>query len=228
MKIHLKRAATDRLSLCNIWPGENWVLCVGDGCEHLRQHWRLASAHRAAAGNLFEKSKRQAPMSRNHGGARNSAPRHAPNGRASWTSAISSNSTSALMRICCGEHSRMRKSTPVNLAATRKEVSCTPLGRATLLHMCIDYGELEIAQRLLDRGMDVNVRAATDADGFGGHTPIFSTVDPSHTRCVRSTRHPNLTGTTLLRCCSIAEPTSTRAPRFALESTVTSSTSITT
>jgi hypothetical protein len=42
--------------------------------------------------------------------------------------------------------------------------------------MCIDYGELEIAQWLLDRGMDVNVRAATDTDGFGGHTPIFSAV----------------------------------------------------
>ena len=52
----------------------------------------------------------------------------------------------------------------------------TPLDGATLLHMCIDYGELEIFQWLLDRGMDVNVRAAADADGFGGHTPIFSAV----------------------------------------------------
>jgi len=42
--------------------------------------------------------------------------------------------------------------------------------------MCIDYGEMEIAQWLLDRGMDANVRAATDADGFGGHTLL----DPNH------------------------------------------------
>jgi ankyrin repeat protein len=52
----------------------------------------------------------------------------------------------------------------------------TPLDGATLLHMCIDYGELEIATWLLDRGMDANVRAAIDADGFGGHTPLFSAV----------------------------------------------------
>jgi hypothetical protein len=26
LKIHLKRTTTDRLSLCNIWPGERWVL----------------------------------------------------------------------------------------------------------------------------------------------------------------------------------------------------------
>ena len=52
----------------------------------------------------------------------------------------------------------------------------TPLGGATLLHMCCDYDELEIAKWLIARGADVNARAAVDADGFGGHTPLFSTV----------------------------------------------------
>jgi len=52
----------------------------------------------------------------------------------------------------------------------------TPLAGATLLHMCIDYGELEIARWLLDRGMDVDAPAAVDADGFGGHTALFATV----------------------------------------------------
>lgn len=52
----------------------------------------------------------------------------------------------------------------------------TPLAGATLLHMAIDYDEIEIARWLLDRGMDPNVRAAVDADGFGGHTPLFSAV----------------------------------------------------
>ena len=52
----------------------------------------------------------------------------------------------------------------------------TPLEGATLLHMCVDYDELEIARWLLDRGMDVDARAAVDADGFGGHTALFSTV----------------------------------------------------
>jgi hypothetical protein len=52
----------------------------------------------------------------------------------------------------------------------------TPLGGSTLLHMCVEFDELEIARWLLDRGMDVNIRAAIGRDGFGGHTPLFNTV----------------------------------------------------
>ena len=52
----------------------------------------------------------------------------------------------------------------------------TPLAGATLLHMCVDYDELEIARWLLERGMDVDAKAAVDADGFGGHTALFATV----------------------------------------------------
>jgi hypothetical protein len=52
----------------------------------------------------------------------------------------------------------------------------TPLDGTTLLHMCVDYDEMEIAQWLLARGADVNARAAVDADGFGGHTALFATV----------------------------------------------------
>ena len=52
----------------------------------------------------------------------------------------------------------------------------TPLAGATLLHMCMDYNEAEIAGWLLDRGMDVDVKAVVDADGFGGHTALFATV----------------------------------------------------
>jgi hypothetical protein len=52
----------------------------------------------------------------------------------------------------------------------------TPLKGTTLLHMCVDYEEMEIALWLLEQGMDVNVKAAVDADGFGGHTALFATV----------------------------------------------------
>jgi hypothetical protein len=51
-----------------------------------------------------------------------------------------------------------------------------PLGGATLLHMAVDYQELEVVRWLLDRGTDPNVRADVDADGFGGHTAIFNGV----------------------------------------------------
>ncbi|HET9702744.1 MAG TPA: hypothetical protein VFP85_01840 [Vicinamibacterales bacterium] len=44
-------------------------------------------------------------------------------------------------------------------------------GRSDLLET-----HLARAAWLLDRGMDPNVPSATDADGFGGYTAIFSTV----------------------------------------------------
>lgn len=49
----------------------------------------------------------------------------------------------------------------------------TPLAGGTLLHLCVDYDEFEIARWLIERGADVNARAAVDADGFGGHTALF-------------------------------------------------------
>lgn len=52
----------------------------------------------------------------------------------------------------------------------------TPLKGTTLLHMCVDYDELEIGRWLLERGLDPDARAAVDADGFGGHTALFATV----------------------------------------------------
>ena len=52
----------------------------------------------------------------------------------------------------------------------------TPLTGTTLLHLCADYDEIEIAHWLLERGMDPNTKAAVDAEGFGGHTALFATV----------------------------------------------------
>lgn len=52
----------------------------------------------------------------------------------------------------------------------------TPLAGATLLHMCVDFDEIEIARWLIEHGADVNAKAEIDADGFGGHTPLFGCV----------------------------------------------------
>ena len=52
----------------------------------------------------------------------------------------------------------------------------TPLKGTTLLHLCADYDEFEIAKWLIAKGADVNARAALDAEGFGGHTALFGTV----------------------------------------------------
>jgi hypothetical protein len=52
----------------------------------------------------------------------------------------------------------------------------TPLKGTTLLHLCADYDELKFAHWLLEKGMDVDAKAAVDKDGFGGHTALFATV----------------------------------------------------
>ena len=52
----------------------------------------------------------------------------------------------------------------------------TPVHGTTLLHIAAYFDEVEIAQWLLDRGMDPNVRGAVDADGFGGYTALYSAV----------------------------------------------------
>jgi hypothetical protein len=52
----------------------------------------------------------------------------------------------------------------------------TPVHGTTLLHIAAYFDELEIAEWLLDRGMDPDARASIDSGGFGGYTALFSTV----------------------------------------------------
>jgi len=52
----------------------------------------------------------------------------------------------------------------------------TPIADSTLLHVCVEFEEIEIARWLVERGMDVDARAAVDENGFGGHTALFNAV----------------------------------------------------
>jgi Ankyrin repeat len=56
----------------------------------------------------------------------------------------------------------------------------TPVHGTTLLHLAAYFDELEIAEWLLDRGMNPDAKAAISADGFGGYTALFSTVVSQH------------------------------------------------
>jgi ankyrin repeat protein len=47
---------------------------------------------------------------------------------------------------------------------------------ATLLNVAAEYGNVEAAKLLLERGADVNARATVDESGVGGQTPIFHAV----------------------------------------------------
>ena len=53
----------------------------------------------------------------------------------------------------------------------------TPLHEASLLHICAEYNHLACAKILVQHGADVNATAGFDEHGFGGHTPIFHTVN---------------------------------------------------
>ncbi|MGO9465524.1 MAG: hypothetical protein ACLQVF_15380 [Isosphaeraceae bacterium] len=52
----------------------------------------------------------------------------------------------------------------------------TPANGCTLLHLALEFDDIDVARWLIERGADVNARAAIDAEGFGGHTPLFHTV----------------------------------------------------
>jgi hypothetical protein len=58
----------------------------------------------------------------------------------------------------------------------------TPVSGGTLLHLALEFDDIDVARWLIERGADVNARAASDAEGFGsaggggGHTPLFHTV----------------------------------------------------
>jgi Ankyrin repeat len=53
----------------------------------------------------------------------------------------------------------------------------TPLFEASLLHICAEYNHLACAKILVKHGADINAKAGLDENGFGGHTPVFHTVN---------------------------------------------------
>ena len=61
----------------------------------------------------------------------------------------------------------------------------TPLAGATLLHLAVDFDELEIARWMFEHGADADTPAAQDSDGFGGHTALFGCVVSQAYRCGR-------------------------------------------
>ena len=57
----------------------------------------------------------------------------------------------------------------------------TPLtGGVTLLHMAVEFCDMEMAEWLLEQGADVNAPAGTDHEGYGGWTPLFHAMASLH------------------------------------------------
>jgi len=53
----------------------------------------------------------------------------------------------------------------------------TALTGGTLMHFCAEYNSVDCAKLLFQHHGDLNAKAAVDDYGFGGHTPIFNTVN---------------------------------------------------
>lgn len=56
----------------------------------------------------------------------------------------------------------------------------SPLTGGTLLHFCAEYDSIACGKALMAAGADINAPAARDTNGFGGHSPIFHTVNQNN------------------------------------------------
>lgn len=65
---------------------------------------------------------------------------------------------------------------PPEIGCHAEALPRTTLAGATLLHIAVEFDEIEIAAWLLDHGMSADAPAAIDSDGFGGHTALFAAV----------------------------------------------------
>jgi hypothetical protein len=65
------------------------------------------------------------------------------------------------------------------IVSKRYSLRCayTPLYEVSLLHICAEFNHVSAAEVLLGNGADINAKAGTDEHGFGGHTPVFHTVN---------------------------------------------------
>ncbi|GGB02887.1 ankyrin repeat domain-containing protein [Mucilaginibacter rubeus] len=88
----------------------------------------------------------------------------------------------ALLAVLADDEEMLKQALTIEPSAVNKTYSLynntyTPLTGGTLMHFCAEYNSLACAKILLQHGADVNAKAAYDDHGFGGHTPIFHTVN---------------------------------------------------
>jgi hypothetical protein len=88
----------------------------------------------------------------------------------------------ALLAILAHDAEKLQKlvrddSAIVNQTYSGFNNTYTPLTNGTLLHYCAEFNSTACAEILIQHGADVNAKAAIDEHGFGGHTPIFHTVN---------------------------------------------------
>lgn len=91
-----------------------------------------------------------------------------------------------VLNLLCGRIEQLAKQLDADPELVNRrfpELDCGQTGArnlllrgATLLHVAAEYGNLEAARLLLERGAQVDARATVDENGIGGQTPIFHAV----------------------------------------------------
>ena len=91
-----------------------------------------------------------------------------------------------VLDVLCGKVEDLRKKLDHDPELVKRRFPALDIGAtgarrltlqaATLLHVAAEYGDVDAAQLLLERGADVNARAGVDEDGVGGQTPLFHAV----------------------------------------------------
>ncbi len=94
----------------------------------------------------------------------------------------------ALLAVLLDDADLLEKVLRNNPAAIHQTIDLrcafTPLMGASLLHVACEYGNLNAAKVLLTAGANIEAKAAMDAYGFNGHTPIFHTVCQHRNHCL--------------------------------------------
>lgn len=89
-----------------------------------------------------------------------------------------------LLAVLMDDAALLDKQLTGNPAAVQNEYSLrcayTPLYKVSLLHICAEFNHVSCAEVLLKHGADINAKAGTDENGFGGQTPVFHTVSQNN------------------------------------------------
>lgn len=93
-----------------------------------------------------------------------------------------------LLSVLADNYSELDSLLATDTSALHKKytLNCTftPLFEASLLHICAEYNHLKSAEILIKHGADINAKAGVDENGFGGHTPVFHTVNQDANKSV--------------------------------------------